>query len=223
MGEPERDQLRLEAESLRVRVGDPGEVLQADEGGCPPPDHQLAGIGSADTDHEYHVDVDVRFDQPCAPLLGCSCEGDDVGPGEHRAKVGASGVDRPLDNVAEMRTFGVDDVVVPVCLQQTPMGGVVPLIGGDPVGALENREEIREQIDEHCRGRVPSGRMSAGGGRGRRSAFRDSGRRWARIVVVTLACEQEHSRMRALTLRNAVSVTRGTILPFANTATAHGE
>jgi hypothetical protein len=51
-----------------------------------------------------------------------------------------------------MRTIRVDDVVVPVGLQQPPMGSVVPLVSSDPIGALENCEKIREQIDEHIGG-----------------------------------------------------------------------
>jgi hypothetical protein len=31
------------------------------------------------------------------------------------------------------------------------VGGEVAPVGGDPVGALENREEIRQQVDEHDR------------------------------------------------------------------------
>jgi hypothetical protein len=164
--EPERDQLGLEAESLCVGVGDAGEVLQTDEGDGAAAHHQLAGVGGADADHQHHVDVDVRLDQPCAPLLGGPREGDDVGPGEHRTQVGAGSVDCPLDDVAEMWTFRVDDVIVPVCLQQPPVGGVVALVGCDPVGALENGEEIREQVDQHDRRRVPSGQMAGGSSSG---------------------------------------------------------
>jgi hypothetical protein len=166
--EPKREQVRLEAQPLGVRIGDAGKVLKTDEGGGTPSDHQLAGIRGADADHQHHIDINVGLDQPCAPLFRRPGQGDNIGAGEHRTEVGPGGVDRSLDDIAEMRPIGVDDVVMPVGLQQAPVGVEVPLVSGDPVDALENREEIREQVDEH--GRRAGGYPLGAGGCGRQAA-----------------------------------------------------
>jgi hypothetical protein len=64
-----------------------------------------------------------------------------------------------------MWTFGVDDVVMPIGLQQPPVGSVVALVGSDPVSALEDCEKIREQIDEHVLRAAGSGQRAAGDNR----------------------------------------------------------
>jgi hypothetical protein len=87
VGEPERQELRVEAKALGLRIGDGREVLETRKGGCAPVDHQLAGIRGADTHHEHDVDVHVLLEQLGALVFGNARERDDIGPSEHLAKV----------------------------------------------------------------------------------------------------------------------------------------
>jgi hypothetical protein len=48
-----------------------------------------------------------------------------------------------------MRTVRVEDVVVPVGLEERTVSIEVAKIGSNPIRAVQNREEIRNQIDEH--------------------------------------------------------------------------
>ena len=84
-----------------------------------------------------------------ALLFGVAGERDDVGALEHRAEIDAARAVRQSDDVQEVRTCRVDDVVVPVGFEEAAVGGEVALVGGDAVGAVENGEEIRQQIDQH--------------------------------------------------------------------------
>ena len=99
-----------------------GEVLEAHEGDAASVDDQLAGVGGADADHQNDVDVTVDGEQFPALLLGVSRERHHVGALEHRAQIGRDGgYGRPND-VREMRTVGIDDVVVPVRLEDFAVG-----------------------------------------------------------------------------------------------------
>jgi hypothetical protein len=84
-----------------------------------------------------------------ALLLGRAGERDDVGALEHVAEVGPIGERGAAGDVAEMRTVGIDDVVVPVGLEDPAVRLVVALVGGDAVGAVENGEEVGQQVDQH--------------------------------------------------------------------------
>jgi hypothetical protein len=115
-----------------------------------------------------------------------------------------------------MRTFRVDDVVVPVCLQQSPVGGVVSLVGGYPVGALQDCEEIGQQVDEH----VPGAAWRAEGG----PAISDVPRQRSLMGANSSGDPGVRTRARESSrTRSMVIVTSGTILPFALVATAHGK
>ena len=76
-------------------------------------------------------------------------QGDHVHPLEHRAQVVAVGGDGGGDDVGEVRALRVDDVVLPVRLEQRAVGVEVAAVGGGAVGARENGEEVGEQIDQH--------------------------------------------------------------------------
>ena len=51
-----------------------------------------------------------------------------------------------------MRAFRIDNVVLPVRLEKSAVGLEVTLVGGDAVGAIENSEEIWQQVDQHSTG-----------------------------------------------------------------------
>ena len=79
-----------------------------------------------------------------------------------------------------MRTLGVDDVVVPVRLEDLAVGVEVALVGGEAVGAIENGKKIGQQIDQHSTGR----------GRAALQAI------WTRNDSGDGKCEQERDRHR---------------------------
>ncbi len=86
-------------------------------------------------------------------------ECDDVGASEHRVQVGAIGGDGRAHDLVEVRAVGVDDVVVPVRGEQRPVRLEVALVGGDAILALENGEEIGQQVDQHLRRQEGHGRQ----------------------------------------------------------------
>src|SRR5690348_5107297 len=90
--EPERDELRIQAESLGLHIRDAGEMLEAYERDTTSTDHQLASVRGADADHEHDVDIDIRREQRRAALLGITRQCDDVRALEHRAQVAAISV-----------------------------------------------------------------------------------------------------------------------------------
>ena len=61
--QPHGNQLRIEAETLRLLVGHAGEVLEAHERHATTSDNKLAGVGRTDADHEDDIDVDIAFEQ----------------------------------------------------------------------------------------------------------------------------------------------------------------
>ena len=69
-------------------------------------------------------------------------------------------IDGRADDVDEVRPFGIDDVVLPVGLENPSVVVEVALVGGEAVGALENGEEIRQQVDQHSTGRGRAARES---------------------------------------------------------------
>ena len=88
-----------------------------------------------------------------ALLLGVSRERDDVGALEHRRQIRAIGEHGRPHDVREVRTVGIDDVVVPVRLEDSAVGFEVALVGGEAVGAIENGEKIGQQVDQHSTGK----------------------------------------------------------------------
>jgi hypothetical protein len=61
---------------------------------------------------------------------------------EHRPQIRAWRVDRGARDVREVRTIRIDDVVLPVRLEDLAMCGELALVGGEAIGAIENSEKI---------------------------------------------------------------------------------
>jgi hypothetical protein len=89
--------------------------------------------------------------------------------------------------------FWIDDVVLPVGLENPSVIVEVALVGGEAVGALENGEKIREQVDQHSTGRGRAARESC-----------DRVARWTRNDSNALVREQESRRPSR----------HGTVFPF---------
>jgi hypothetical protein len=155
MGQPEGNQLRVEAEALGVGICDRGEVLEAGEGDAAAINHQLARVRGAHAHHEDYIDVNVLFEQFRAPLLSGACERDHVSAFEHLAKVGSIGQRGGANDVGEVWSIAVNNVVLPVRLEDSAVSLKVALIGGDPVGAIENGKKIGQQVDQHSAGSDP--------------------------------------------------------------------
>ena len=119
-------------------------------------DDQLAGVRGADTDHEHDLHVDILLEESAALLLGGSGERDHIGPLKHLLQIGAIGERGRSYDVAEVWPFGIDDVVLPVRLEETTVGFEVAVIGGDAIGAMEYGEEIGQQVDQHSTGEPPA-------------------------------------------------------------------
>jgi hypothetical protein len=91
MGQPKRNQLRIETKPLGVRVVDGREVLETREGDPRPVHHQLASVGSTDANHEYNLHVGILLEQAphrCSVDLASATT---VRPLEHVPQIGAIG------------------------------------------------------------------------------------------------------------------------------------
>ena len=132
-------------------------MLEACEGNPRPTHYQLAGVRRTNADHEHDVYVGVLLEQTPTLLLGRPRERDDVSAGEHVAQVRAVSQCSGTNDVAEVRTIRIDDVVVPVGLEDSAVGFEVALVGGDAIGAIEYSEKIRQQVDQHSTGKRPAG------------------------------------------------------------------
>ncbi len=140
--QPERDQLGIEAEALRLRVRLPGEVLEAHEGDAASIDDQLSRVGGADADHQDDVDVTIHCKELAALLLGVACERHHIGALEHRPQIRTRRGDGRSHDVHVVRTVGIDHIIVPVRLEDLAVTVEVALVGGLSVGAIENGEEV---------------------------------------------------------------------------------
>ncbi len=171
MGQPKRNQLRIETKPLGVGVVNGREVLETREGDSRPVHHQLASVCSTDADHKHDLYVSILLEQPSAPLFSGSRKCDNVSPLEHVPQVGAIGQRRGANDVTEVRAVGVNDVIVPVGLEDSAVGFVVALVGGDAIRAIKYSEKIRQQVDQHSTGKRPAGNQRrAHQRRGRRIA-----------------------------------------------------
>ena len=98
-----------------------------------------------------HVDIDIRVEK-CRTLLFRSLgERHDIGSLEHGAKISAARANDGVDDVKKVGTIRINDVVLPVGVEDAAVGFEVALVGGDRVGALKGGEEIRKQVDKHQR------------------------------------------------------------------------
>jgi hypothetical protein len=143
MSEPEGDELWLKPESLSLGVRNAREVLEADEGGTSAIDYELAGVGCADTNHQYDVDIRVVVEKRAALVRCGASKRHDVGPLEHGTKVRAVCQGSKLHYIAEMRPVRVEDVVMPIRLEETAMGFEVAMVGSDAISAIEYCEKVR--------------------------------------------------------------------------------
>src|SRR5204862_3459135 len=91
-------------------------------------------------------------------LSGGPSECDDVHPLEHLSQIGAISQRRRPDDVTEVRAVGIDDVVLPVGLEDAAVGFEVTLVGGDAISAIEYGEKVRQQVDQHSTGKATCGK-----------------------------------------------------------------
>ena len=164
MGQPERNELRVETEALSLLICDAGEVLEAHERNPSSADYELAGVRGTDADHQHHVDIDVRGQQDGAALLSIARKGKNVDAVQHSSQIAVIGVYRGVYNILKMWPVGIDDVVIPVSFEQATVRGEVAFVGGGSVGAFENGKEIRYEVDQHLdqgAGRRRGGTMDA--------------------------------------------------------------
>jgi len=147
--QPHGDELWIQSEALRVRVRHTGEMLEANKRNAARIDDQFTGVRGADTDHQHDVVIGVRLEQLPTLRLRVAHERHDVGALQHGAEIAAVGKYGRTHDVGEMRTVGVDHVVVPVRLKQPAVALEEAAVGGDSVRAVENCEEIRQQVDQH--------------------------------------------------------------------------
>ena len=132
-------------------------MLEAGEGDPRTVDDELSGVRGTNADHQHDVYVGVLLEQTSAALLGRPCEGDDIGALEHLSQVGTIRQCGGTNDIAEVRAVRVDDVIVPVGLEDSAVGLVVALVSGDAIGAIEYSEKIRQQVDQHSTGKRPAG------------------------------------------------------------------
>jgi hypothetical protein len=118
-------------------------VLEADESGTSAIDYELAGVGCTDTDHQYDVDIRVVIEKRAALIRRRPSERHDIGPLEHGTKVRAVRQRSKLHYIAKMRPVWVEDVVMPVRLEETAMGFEVAMVGSDAISAIEYCEKVR--------------------------------------------------------------------------------
>ena len=67
-------------------------------------------------------------------------------------------------NISKVRAVGVDDVVVPVRLEEEAVRCEVAIVRCGSVGAIENGKKVRQQVDQHLdqsAGRRRGGTMDA--------------------------------------------------------------
>ena len=149
--EPEWDQFGVEPQPLRFRVGDTGEVFEADECDATPAQDEFTRIRRTDTDHQHHIIGHVGFEQRLHLALGLRRKCDDVHASEQRTQVVAIGVDRGANHFVEMGPGRLKDIVVPVGSEERAMALKVLAICRVAISGIENGEKIRKEIDQHQR------------------------------------------------------------------------
>src|SRR4029079_6385715 len=124
-------------------------MLETYERSCTPIYNELPCVRRTDSHHENDVDVDISLEKIPALVFGISCERNDIHSFEHRSQIGASCECRGLHYLGEMRTIRLDDIVRPVCLEETTVVVEVAVICRDAIGAVQYCEEIGQQVDQH--------------------------------------------------------------------------
>jgi hypothetical protein len=72
-------------------------------------------------------------------------------------KVGAVGLERRADHLIGVRRCRIEDVVVPVAVEDRPVTLEIVVICRGGIGRGEDREELRHEVDEHEVGRPQFG------------------------------------------------------------------
>ena len=116
VGKPQRDQFRVEAQTLGFGIRYAGEMLEADESDSFTLDHELTGVRGTDANHEHHIDVRVYVEEGPALLFRVSGERDDIDSLQHRAKVYTTCKCGRANDFQKMRPCRIQHVVVPVGL-----------------------------------------------------------------------------------------------------------
>ena len=148
--DPQRQQLGRESHAVCLRVRPAGEVLQADERNAAASDDELAGVRGAHADHQVQIDRTIgleHFSRAPQRLFG---HGDHVDVRERAPEIGAVGVQRRGDDRLGMRRFGVEHVVLPVRAEHGTVAIEILVVRRGRIGRGERREELRNEIDEHC-------------------------------------------------------------------------
>jgi hypothetical protein len=149
MRQPHRDELRVQTKTSGFRICYTREVLEADESDPSSIYDKLAGISCSDADHKNNVDFRINLEKIAALIFSVPCESDDVHPLEHRAEISTSGKGGGFNDLGEMRTVGLDDVIGPVRFEETTVVVEVAEICRDAIGAVQDCEEIGQQVDQH--------------------------------------------------------------------------
>jgi hypothetical protein len=124
-------------------------MLEADEGNSSSIYDKLTGVSRSDADHEDNVDLRINLEEIAALIFGITSEGNNVHSLEHRAEISASGKRSGFYDFGEMRAVWLDDVVGPVCFEETTVVVEVAEICRDAIGAVQDCEEIGQQVDQH--------------------------------------------------------------------------
>ncbi len=124
-------------------------MLEAYKGNCASVYDELSGVCSSDTDHQDYVYVRVDFQKGFTLVLGVSGQRHHVHPLEHCAEIHSSSERGGLHHLGEMRTIGLYDVIRPVGFEETAVVVEVAVICRDAIGAVQDCEEIGQQVDQH--------------------------------------------------------------------------
>jgi hypothetical protein len=117
-------------------------MLEADESDSLSLDYELAGVGSADSNHQVDVEIGVDIEQRPTLLLGISRQRHHVDSLQHRAEIDPACKCRRANDFHEMRPGWIEDVVVPVSFQKAAVVFEVAEIGGDTVCTVVNCEKV---------------------------------------------------------------------------------
>jgi hypothetical protein len=118
-------------------------MLEAHERRASSVNDELPSVCCADADHEYDVDVHVVVEECATLCFGRSGERNDVRPLEHGAEVRTIRERSELYYVSKVGAVGVENVIVPVRFQETPMSFEIAVVGSDAISAIEYSKKIR--------------------------------------------------------------------------------
>src|SRR6476660_5622288 len=113
MCQPQRNELRIQTQSLSFRVRNAGEMLETNERDALAVNDQLTGVSRTNSNHEQNVYICIRLEESAALLFGVSCERDDVDSFEHRPQVYSTCKCGRSNDFLKMGTRRVEDVIVP--------------------------------------------------------------------------------------------------------------